>query len=696
MFRLTLFAAVLASAGTAVAQTSYPMLMSLKPAAAQVGQTSEHELESRYSMFGAYQVLVSGEGVTGAVVTPMELDKEAKEPSLTKIKVSFTVAADALPGVRDFRVIGPTGASTLGQLVIVNQPVVSEANANDTPETAQEVTVPATLCGTIEKAEDVDCFRFTLADPTPLTFHCLSMRLEDKIHDLQQHADPILTVKNAKTGATVAAADNTYAADPFLSYEFPAGEYVLLVRDSRYQGNRYWEYSIEVSNQPFIAQVYPLAVSPGATVDLSPVGAFLPESQSVSFTVPMEDLGPRDVQLPMGESVTNPVSLVVTDLPTMIEAEGENGTAETAQVVTTPVAISGRIEAPADIDCYRFAATKGQRITIEVVARRNWSNLDSIIRILDANGKQLTENDDLQLWGKRTYQDSRIENWSAPADGEYVVEIRDVHLRGGDQFVYVLEIQPAEPMFELVLDTDKTWLTPGTCAALFARVVRKNGFDGEVQLHVDGLPPGVTAQAGRILAGKGQDGCIVFEAASDAQLSAANITVYGTAQHVVDESTTLELQTVAQSMQETYMPGGGRNHWPVGMHTLAVGKPSDIRSLTLSTYEVALKPGESSKIEVEVERAPGFDKNITLDLLFQHLSSVYANTLPEGVTIDAKNSKTLLTGAETKGHITITAAKDAPPVAAQECSLMANISLNFVMKATYSSRPLMISVEATE
>jgi hypothetical protein len=107
-----------------------------------------------------------------------------------------------------------------------------------------------------------------------------------------------------------------------------------------------------------------------------------------------------------------------------------------------------------------------------------------------------------------------------------------------------------------------------------------------------------------------------------------------------------------------------------------------------------LKPGESVKVDVELTRAEGFDKNVTLDLLYQHLSSVFANTLPAGVTIDAKNSQTLLTGTNSKGSITLTAAKDAKPVDKQQCCIMANVSINFVMKATYSSRPIAITVVA--
>ena len=110
------------------------------------------------------------------------------------------------------------------------------------------------------------------------------------------------------------------------------------------------------------------------------------------------------------------------------------------------------------------------------------------------------------------------------------------------------------------------------------------------------------------------------------------------------------------------------------------------------TNNVILKPGESKRIAVTIERAEGFDKNVSLDVTYNHLSSVYGNSLPPGVTLDKKNSKTLLTGKTNEGHITLTAAKDAKPVKVQQICVMAHISLNFVMKATYASGPLSVTV----
>ena len=62
--------------GTATAQTnnSYPMLMSLRPTAAVVGHTTEHELSARYNLAGASAVIVSGGGVAAEVV-PLDSEK---------------------------------------------------------------------------------------------------------------------------------------------------------------------------------------------------------------------------------------------------------------------------------------------------------------------------------------------------------------------------------------------------------------------------------------------------------------------------------------------------------------------------------------------------------------------------------------------------------------------------------------------
>ena len=119
----------------------------------------------------------------------------------------------------------------------------------------------------------------------------------------------------------------------------------------------------------------------------------------------------------------------------------------------------------------------------------------------------------------------------------------------------------------------------------------------------------------------------------------------------------------------------------------------DVVSVTLSTADVRLQPGGSQKIDVTIERAPGFTGNVTLDVIYQHLEQPFGNSLPKGVTLDGANSKTLLTGSETKGYITLKAAADAPEVDRQLVPVMAHMSINFVMKLTRTAEPVFITVK---
>src|SRR5262249_23673457 len=160
-------------------------------------------------------------------------------------------------------------------------------------------------------------------------------------------------------------------------------------------------------------------------------------------------------------------------------------------------------------------AKKGERYTFDVIAQRAGSRLDSLLRILGPKGEKLIENDDHQersssYNGFNMTADSRIEGWTAPADGRYVVQIRDVHQRGGPDFGYFLQVTRSQPTFVMDLDTDKTLLAPGTAGVIHVRLTRKDGFTGEVQLSIDGLPEGVKATCGKILADR-TDGCIIVQ-----------------------------------------------------------------------------------------------------------------------------------------------------------------------------------------
>lgn len=706
--------AIFFSASLASAQTnnSYPMLMSVKPAAAQIGETTEHEVNARYILSGATQIIVAGEGVKGEIV-PEEVKKDEKQPDAkgrkrgnsSKAKVKFTVTPDAVPGVRDFRMMTPFGASTVGQLVIARDKIVSEAPENDTAEKAQEIALPATVCGTIEKAEDLDFYKFKVEAGTALIFHVRSQRLLNRLHDMQIRVDPMITLRTS-SGGTLATGENYYAGDPLLYYKFEqAGQYLLEIRDQDYQGNGDWTYAIEINNRPFVTQALPLAIRPGVESNLNLVGYNLPADASVSVALPADAAtGMRWISPAVGGQPANEFAVLVTTLPTIPEApvaaapaaagqgaaSGQAAPAAAALSFTVPAVLNGRIDNPLETDRFSFEARAGEKLSFEVLARRAWSGLDPYLRIINDKGGVVSEADDA-TFDRVISADAWLENWTAPAAGKYTLEIRDMHLRGGPQYVYAVEVTRAEPHFLLEADTDKTLLAPGVNSVFYVRALRKNGFGGEIQLGVDGLPPGVTAVAGKILADR-PDGCVILQAPVDAKEVAANIRITGTATHPVANGQPLALSAVAHMLQEYYSPGGGRGNFPVELHTVSVAEPMDVRAVHLSATNVTLRPGESQKIEVTIERAEGFKGNVTLDVIYQHLEQPYGNSLPKGVTLDGASSKTLLTGEETKGFITLKAAPDAPAVEKQLIPIMAHVSINFVMKLTFCGEPVFVTV----
>lgn len=389
-----------------------------------------------------------------------------------------------------------------------------------------------------------------------------------------------------------------------------------------------------------------------------------------------------DVQLRVGDQTTNAVPFLATDLPEALEQE-PNDTPNHATRVELPGGWNGRIDKPGDVDLFRFAAKKGTAYTFEVQARRYRSALDSVIRLMDGSGRPLASNDD--AIGK----DSRID-WTAPADGEYLLQIADLQGRGGPTFVYHIAATASRPDFSLQCDDDKALIGPGSGYAMYVIANRRYGFAGEIKLSVEGLPPGVTASADRIPANMTQ-GCIIFRAAPDAKIDAANIRILGTAAVKQPDGSTQTLQHVAEPLQEVYTPGGGRARYPVDLHTVSVTEPSDVL-VKVSATEVKLAPGGSATVDVEITRQKGYKGPVTLDVMIRHLGTVYANPLPPGFTLDEGASKTLLGPEDSKGKIVLKCAPDAPALEKLPLAILGQVSINFVAKVSHASEPILLSV----
>jgi len=663
-------------------QTSYPMITHAHPVAIQRGQTAEITVDGQMNFVGVSKAIFEGQGLTAEVIPP------AKAPAgpQRSVKLKVTAAPDAAVGVREFRLLSNLGLSSVGQLLVVDDVVITETGDNGTRAKANPVSVPSTVCGKIEIAEDVDFFKVRAEAGQTLTFEVYGARIQDKIHDLQKHADPMLTLFDAE-GRELAANDDYYFADPLLSHTFKdAGDCFIQVRDSKYDGDPRWVYALRITNKPYVAHVYPAAGNPGQEIEVEPVGSAKLLQPKIKLRVP-ETVGVHAVQLDVGPGKANPTAFIVSALPQILEQE-PNDSPEQAQRVAVPGGINGRIGVRRDLDHFLFAATKGKAIRFEVKARRFGtllnSTVDSVLDVMNAKGQVVASNDD--AFGK----DAAV-TFTPPADGDYVLRIRDLNSKGGDAGIYHIEASWALPDFTLRCDGDKAMIGPGSSTAWYVHVVRQNGFAGPVQVEVQGLPAGVTASALTIAPTMTQ-GVIVLTAAADAPKDAAGVQVVGSATVKQADGTEEVLRCEATPNQEIYLPGGGRGRFDVAMHTVAVTDPSDILKVDVKPEVVTLKPGQEVKIEVTIQRRPGYDKSVSLDVVLAHLNSVFGNPLPPGVTIEARKSKTLI-GTGSQGHIVLKAAANAAPIDNVPISVLAHVSINFVVKVSYSSPVILLSVQ---
>jgi hypothetical protein len=254
-------------------------------------------------------------------------------------------------------------------------PAIREPAASDSARTAAKVPLPVSVLGAIDRAGDVDYFRF---DATAGQQVGIQLRPSDP-----KKLDAVLTISDAD-GKVVAESGNG-----LLGFVAPkAGTYAVGVADKEFRGGPGFDYTLNVGDIPVVTGVHPLGVQRGtsATVRVSGVHLGEPNGRTVTITVPATaEVGSRvPVSLPQvkGEPPLGVASVVVGEFPAVVATTD-------ATEVAVPGTADGTLAKPGDSQTVRFKATKGQKLVVEVHAGRLGSPLDSAIEIQDADGRPL-------------------------------------------------------------------------------------------------------------------------------------------------------------------------------------------------------------------------------------------------------------------------------------------------------------------
>jgi hypothetical protein len=150
--------------------------------------------------------------------------------------------------------------------------------------------------------------------------------------------------------------------------------------------------------------------------------------------------------------------------------------------------MAGRVSSSAG-QTFAFAGKKGEKVQLRAMAKALGSPLDVLLRVTDSAGKMLQEVDD----APQDDFDAVLE-FTPPDDGEYRASVRDRFAHGGPEYVYGLTISAPQPDFVLSVASDAFTLTPGKDLELTVNVESRAGFDEEIQLRIEGLPDGCTAE----------------------------------------------------------------------------------------------------------------------------------------------------------------------------------------------------------
>jgi hypothetical protein len=553
---------------SAFAQLPAPDLSRLNPPSARAGETLN------VSVYGSNleelaELRFSHAGITAERVTEKP-DEFFPEPKSVGSSFSVTVAENVPPGIYEARAVSYLGISTARAFVVApaNSNEVAEEGDHSTRDKAMPIEINSIIKGDVP-SRGIDWYRFMAKANERVLLEIHAERIDSRL-------DGMLIVYDSN-GREVSRNRERYGRDPFLEVSAERdGEYLLAVSDILYRGGAEHFYRLTISDRPHIDFVFPPAGEPGSTKTYTLFGRNLPGS-SLSSGIslagqPLESLSveitlPKVASTPIGFhpgeprqgllrgfdyrfNGSNVVRIGFATAPVMLEDPATNN-----QRVDVPSELAARFDKANDEDVYQFATQKGKTYCLESVADRMTSRVDTYLvlhKITKADDgtetlTQIADNDDMTSFfrvdGKGSINPDTSDSaivFTSDHDGDYSVTVVNQFGNGGPAEIYRLAIR--EPVsdfdlfatFERPLPTNRTGysqtptLRQGATAGININAPRQDGFDGDIVISAEDLPPGLSATP-LVLSGKTDRGILVFSAASDAGSWAGDIRLVGRA-----------------------------------------------------------------------------------------------------------------------------------------------------------------------
>lgn len=484
----------------------------------------------------------SGTGVTGSTHLLRQLADNGepsprREPTITPITYprewdgEVRVAANAPLGTAYWRISSAQGGTTSRPFVIGDLPEFTETESNSSVGSAERVQLPVTINGQVSGERDADYFRFSVKAGETVVCEVMAARLGSKL-------EPLVELQDA-AGRRVDFERTHVGADPVLAVTAQVdGDFLLRIANVSHYGDPAHVYRVTISTRPFVTSVFPASGRSGETIDLELSVFGKPDgAQRLKRTIKLPQTvgeyrfdgttftghdGSRFVgsktAIATQNQPSNHVEFTVSDAIHIVEGQSVEPVG-----LKLPGVASGRLERPDDQDWYKIAAQMGDRISFTCSANGESS---PVLSLHDAMGKLIQQARSIEVLDAT----ARIE-WTAPADGEWQVRVRDLRYpsAGGRDFMYELSATRNAPRFELGVASDMFVVEQGKSAVLRVNIARSGGFNAKVVFAVDGLPKGLSIKNTEAKAGAATHS-LTFVATDEARVALSELTITGRAQ----------------------------------------------------------------------------------------------------------------------------------------------------------------------
>ncbi len=259
------------------------------------------------------------------------------------------------------------------------------------------------------------------------------------------------------------------------------------------------------------------------------------------------------------------------------------------------------------------------------------------------------------------YGKDSLLHFTAPADGEYTLAIRDVQGLGGDRFPYRLTIRRPHPDYRLSVSPRNPNVPVGGTVPVTVTAFRTDGFEGPIDVRLEDLPPGLHAAPAVI--GKGQiSATLALSADAEAKLpGAVPLRVNGKA-------------TV-----------GAQSANPEDSLKLIALMPRPDLVMTAETKDVTIAPGGTAEIIVSIAREGEFRGRVPVEV---------RNLPPRVRVLDVGLNGVLIGEAESRRSFTLEALPSAEPVD-QLIYVAGAVETRSGQQASYASpQPIRLHVKA--